>query len=58
MEERILKQIYQSLASGHKAALVTITDIKGSIPRKKGSILLVKNSGSLHHLKDIKKVDF
>ncbi|MGH4138999.1 XdhC family protein [Clostridium sp.] len=47
MEERILKDIYESLAKGHKVALVTITDIKGSTPRKKGSIMAVWEDGSI-----------
>lgn len=47
MEERILREIYESLAKGHKVALVTITDIKGSTPRKKGSLMAVWEDGTI-----------
>ncbi|MBW9156809.1 XdhC family protein [Clostridium tagluense] len=47
MEEKILKEIYESLAKGHKAALVTITEIKGSTPRKKGSLMAVWEDGRI-----------
>jgi len=47
MEERILKDIYENLVSGHKVALVTITDIKGSTPRKKGSLMAVWEDGRI-----------
>lgn len=47
MEEKILKEIYASLASGNKVALVTITDIKGSTPRKKGSLMAVWEDGRI-----------
>jgi len=47
MNEKILKEIYEGLASGHKAALVTITDIKGSTPRKKGSLMAVWEDGRI-----------
>lgn len=47
MEERILKEIYESLAKGDKVALVTITEIKGSTPRKKGSIMAVWEDGRI-----------
>ncbi len=45
MEDKILKEIYESLANGKKVALVTITDIKGSTPRKKGSLMAVWEDG-------------
>ena len=48
MEERILKEIYESLGKGHKVALVTITDIKGSTPRKKGSLMAVWEDGKTY----------
>jgi xanthine dehydrogenase accessory factor len=47
MNEKILKEIYESLASGQKAALVTITEIKGSTPRKKGSLMGVWEDGRI-----------
>ncbi len=47
MEERILKEIYSSLSKGQKAALVTITGIKGSTPRKKGSLMAVWEDGRI-----------
>jgi len=47
MEEKILKEIYEGLANGQKAALVTITDIKGSTPRKKGSLMAVWEDGRI-----------
>jgi xanthine dehydrogenase accessory factor len=47
MEEKILKAIYESLVKGNKAALVTITDIKGSTPRKKGSLMAVWEDGTI-----------
>lgn len=48
MEERILKEIYESLIKGDKVALVTITDIKGSTPRKKGSLMAVWEDGRIY----------
>ena len=48
MEERILREIYESLRRGHKSALVTITDIKGSTPRKKGSLMAVWEDGRIY----------
>ncbi|MCJ7689242.1 MAG: XdhC/CoxI family protein [Clostridiaceae bacterium] len=47
MDEKILKEIYESLASGKKSALVTITEIKGSTPRKKGSLMAVWEDGRI-----------
>jgi len=47
MEEKILREIYESLAKGHKVALATITDIKGSTPRKKGSLMAVWEDGTI-----------
>jgi xanthine dehydrogenase accessory factor len=47
MEERILKAIFESLTKGHKVALATITDIKGSTPRKKGSLMAVWEDGRI-----------
>ena len=47
MEEQILRAICESLAKGKKAALVTITDIKGSTPRKKGSLMAVWEDGTI-----------
>ncbi|MCB2289948.1 XdhC/CoxI family protein [Clostridium sp. CS001] len=47
MEEKILKAIYESLANGKKAALLTITDIKGSTPRKKGALMAVWEDGTI-----------
>lgn len=47
MEERILREIYEGLKKGKKAALVTITDIKGSTPRKKGSLMAVWEDGRI-----------
>ncbi|MBU3188883.1 XdhC/CoxI family protein [Clostridium bowmanii] len=47
MEEKILKEIYENLKNGHKAALVTIIDIKGSTPRKKGSLMAVWEDGKI-----------
>lgn len=35
MEEKILKSVYESLGKGKKVALVTITNMLGSTPRKK-----------------------
>ncbi|MGH4117278.1 XdhC family protein [Clostridium sp.] len=47
MNEKIIKEIYESLASGQKSALVTITEIKGSTPRKKGSLMAVWEDGKI-----------
>lgn len=47
MEDRILKEIYQSIKKGEKVALVTLTEITGSTPRKKGSIMAVWENGKI-----------
>lgn len=45
MEENILRQIYECLSRGERAALVTITESTGSTPRKTGSIMAVFKDG-------------
>ncbi|SHI54869.1 xanthine dehydrogenase accessory factor [Clostridium amylolyticum] len=47
MEEKILKSICESLGKGKKVALVTITNMLGSTPRKKGSLMAVWEDGSI-----------
>lgn len=47
MEARILKAIYESLDKGEIVALATITDMKGSTPRDKGSIMAVWADGTI-----------
>ena len=47
MEEKLLKEIYEGLRKGQKVALATITDIKGSTPRKKGSLMAVWEDGRI-----------
>lgn len=47
MEKEILKAVYNSIEKGEKVALVTITDGFGSIPRKKGTIMAVWQSGKI-----------
>lgn len=47
MEEKILKEIYESLRRGEKVSLATITDIKGSTPRKKGALMAVWEDGKI-----------
>lgn len=47
MEEKILNEISKSLKNGHKVALATITSIKGSTPRKTGSLMAVWEDGRI-----------
>ncbi|MTK13294.1 MAG: xanthine dehydrogenase [Clostridiaceae bacterium] len=47
MDEKILKEVYESLRSGERVALVTITDSSGSAPRKSGSTMAVWKDGRI-----------
>ncbi len=47
MEERILKEIITILEREERVALVTLTEIKGSTPRDEGSLMLVREDGSI-----------
>lgn len=47
MDEKILKKVYESLNSGERVALATITDSSGSAPRKAGSIMAVWKDGRI-----------
>lgn len=48
MEARILKSIYKSLDKGEKVALATITAMKGSTPRDRGSIMAIWEDGKIN----------
>jgi xanthine dehydrogenase accessory factor len=45
MEDKVLKDIYEALQRGEKSALVSVTEMKGSTPGKKGSIMAVNQDG-------------
>lgn len=51
MEARILKAVYEGLNKGEVVALATITDMKGSTPRDRGSMMAIwadgRNIGSV-----------
>jgi xanthine dehydrogenase accessory factor len=47
MEEKILKEICESLKKGEKVALATITQTNGSAPRKNGSMMAVWQHGRI-----------
>ncbi|WP_411681461.1 XdhC family protein [Clostridium thailandense] len=47
MEEKILKEVYESLRRGERVALATITDSSGSAPRKSGSTMAVWKDGRI-----------
>lgn len=47
MEDIILKEVYNNIKKGKEIALVTITESLGSTPRKKGSIMAVKEDGDI-----------
>ncbi|MHC6181468.1 XdhC family protein [Clostridium sp. JNZ X4-2] len=47
MEDKILKQIYESLYRGEQVALAIITNIRGSTPRKSGSMMAVWKDGKI-----------
>jgi xanthine dehydrogenase accessory factor len=47
VEEKILKQIYESLNEGIPVAMATLTHIIGSTPRKKGSVMAVWPNGKI-----------
>lgn len=47
MDELILKEILEALDRNEKAALVTLTGIKGSTPRDEGSLMLVREDGRI-----------
>ncbi len=47
MDGKILKELLEIVENNGKAALVTLTEIKGSTPRDEGSLMLVKENGSI-----------
>lgn len=47
MDEMIIENITHVLSERKKAALITITETKGSTPRKAGSKMLVLEDGSV-----------
>ena len=47
MEDRILKEIYESLNRGEKAAMAAVTEMKGSIPGKKGALMAIWGDGRI-----------
>jgi xanthine dehydrogenase accessory factor len=47
VEEKILKEIYDSLKKGEKVALATIIQVNGSAPRKNGSMMAVWQQGRI-----------
>ncbi|GAA0182447.1 XdhC/CoxI family protein [Clostridium sediminicola] len=47
MDEKILKQIYESVKNGQRVAMVTVTEAFGSAPRKSGSMMAVWQDGRI-----------
>jgi xanthine dehydrogenase accessory factor len=47
MDEKILKQVYESVEKGENVALVTIIEAFGSAPRKSGSMMAVWQDGRI-----------